>query len=243
MIRRIKKLLHGFGHVAGRFPHLDLSDRLLCFLHGLRDAGLAPRCIFDVGAHKGDWTASALSVFPEARFVLLEPQPALRTEARQSVLAHPQVEWLSVAASNRCGLGRFTLARRADSASLSMPADHPIAVGEIEVSLQTLDHVARQRGLIPDVVKIDAEGHDLRVLDGATSLLGHTEVFFIECAVCCPDFENSLGAVLSRMEREGYVLVGLTSMISSPLTGELWLVEGAFVRCDGPLRARYRRFA
>lgn len=123
-----------------------------------------------------------------------------------------------------------------------MPSDHPIAAGAIEVPLITLNQVAALRGCIPEMVKIDAEGHDLRVLEGASALLGKTDVFFVECAVCCPEFENTLVSVSGFMWEAGYRLAGLTSLLPSPATGELWLVEGAFVRQEALLAERYRRF-
>lgn len=55
---------------ANRFD--AMTDALLL----LRDRGFNPRVVIDVGANVGTWTDLAKSVFPEARFHLVEPQTA-----------------------------------------------------------------------------------------------------------------------------------------------------------------------
>ena len=84
------------------------------------------------------------------------------------------------------------------------------------------------------MVKIDAEGFDLRVLSGASSLIGKTEVFFIEAAVHCT-YENSVLEVVRRMSDSGYTLLDVTDINRSPKFGVLWLFELAFLRRGNPL--------
>jgi FkbM family methyltransferase len=44
------------------------------FLKDVRASGFVPRGIIDVGANQGGWTKDALSVFPEAHIIMVEPQ-------------------------------------------------------------------------------------------------------------------------------------------------------------------------
>jgi len=78
-------------------------------------------------------------------------------------------------------------------------------------------------------VKIDAEGFDLKVLSGASTLIGKTELFFIEAAVCCT-YENSVSEVVRRMADNGYKLLDITDINRSPKFGVLWLLELVFLR-------------
>jgi hypothetical protein len=79
------------------------------------------------------------------------------------------------------------------------------------------------------MVKIDAEGYDLKVLSGASSLIGKTEVLFIEAAVRW-SYENSMLEVVRRMDDSGYGLLDVTDINRSPKFGVLWLFELAFLR-------------
>jgi FkbM family methyltransferase len=57
------------------------------------------------------------------------------------------------------------------------------------VEVKTLDQVVAGEP-VPELVKIDAEGYDLKVVDGAKTLLGKTDVFLIE-AMICGEYENT----------------------------------------------------
>lgn len=54
----------------------------------------------------------------------------------------------------------------------------------------------------PDLVKIDAEGFELKVIQGASDLIGKTEVFLLEAGVTCP-FENSVARAVTTREALG----------------------------------------
>ena len=54
---------------------------------------------------------------------------------------------------------------------------------QVEIPVTTLNEVVRSGGApSPDIVKIDAEGFDLRVLAGASELVGKTDIFLLEAA-------------------------------------------------------------
>ena len=82
------------------------------------------------------------------------------------------------------------------------------------------------------MVKIDAEGLDLRVLAGASDLLGKTDVFLVEAVVCAcdRDYENTAAEVVKFMANAGYRLVDITDLNRSPKHNVLWLCELAFLR-------------
>ena len=112
---------------------------------------------------------------------------------------------------------------------------------QVEVPVTTLNEVARTGNApCPDIVKIDAEGFDLRVVAGASELVGKTDIFLLEAAICGDlmtrttgsgkVFENSLGKVIETMARAGYRILDITELNRSPKHGALWLCEVAFLR-------------
>jgi hypothetical protein len=101
---------------------------------------------------------------------------------------------------------------------------------QIDVPVVTLDEICRKEGRWPDIVKVDAEGIDLDVLQGATTLFGKTDVFLVECGVCAFSLPNSVAEVCSFMANHSYRLFDITHLNVSPRTGLLWLVEAVFVR-------------
>ena len=81
-----------------------------------------------------------------------------------------------------------------------------------------------------DILKIDAEGLDLQVLDGAGETLSTTEIVLIEASVSNPDYPNSAIAVIQKMDCLGFRLFDLTDLNRTPNRNLLWLVEAVFVR-------------
>ena len=88
---------------------------------------------------------------------------------------------------------------------------------------------------VPEIIKIDAEGLDLEVLEGSSTLLGKTEVILIESAVLAVGLNNTIENVISIMDKNGYKLFDVLDL-NRPFdsdTKHLMLVELAFVLKDG----------
>jgi hypothetical protein len=142
------------------------------------------------------------------------------------------VRWLTAGIGNRIGDMRLTLTGPDDSASFAMSEEYARSCGypQILVPVTTLDEIVSQEQQLPDMVKIDAEGFDLRALQGASKLFGSTDVFFVECAIGCFQLENHIEAICSFMWNQGYRIIDITDLNSGPRDLFLWVVEMVFVR-------------
>jgi methyltransferase FkbM-like protein len=114
-----------------------------------------------------------------------------------------------------------SIATRDDSTTFVLTDRHGSQL--VTVAVKTLDEIVSSGGAgIPDMVKIDAEGFDLKVLPGASTLLGKTDVFLAEADVC-GNYENSVAEVIQFMANAGYRLIDITDLARSPKHGVLWL--------------------
>jgi hypothetical protein len=119
---------------------------------------------------------------------------------------------------------------------LQVPRTERDSVRTVEVPLRTLNEIVASSGLpIPAMVKIDAEGLDLKVLAGASELVGKTEIFLMEASIGQADFANTALAVIEKMSQAGYRLIDITDMNRSPSHGVLWLCEFVFLRTGSKL--------
>jgi FkbM family methyltransferase len=74
----------------------------------------------------------------------------------------------------------------------------------ITVPIITLNQLVASSGAgLPEMVKIDAEGFDLKVLAGASDLLGRTDTFLVEAAVGSGAYDNSVAEVVRFMGKAG----------------------------------------
>ncbi|QYK42592.1 MAG: FkbM family methyltransferase [Paracoccaceae bacterium] len=154
----------------------------------LRAFGLSPDVIFDVGVDTG--TPALYRAFPQAQFVLVDPRP----EAR-AALAGPDAPARAVfhetalgAARGRMDLSIPVTARGIEGAraSLGRPVGRMARAitgyRSIEVEVTTLDALAQawpgRLGL-----KIDAEGHEAAVLEGARASLPRCDFVILELSL------------------------------------------------------------
>jgi FkbM family methyltransferase len=194
----------------------------------LKRFGFSPKHIVDVGANHGNWTRTSLQYFPEAQYTLLEPQQQLVVHIQDLLAAGRPIRWINAGASDKSGTLPFFVSHRDDSSSFVEAAADSSAA--IPVQVVSLDDLLLQYELpVPELVKIDAEGFDLKVMKGARTLLGKTDVFLLEASVLCP-FENSVASALQFMAEHGYHLIDITEINRSPKDNVLWLTELAFLR-------------
>ncbi|HVU23896.1 MAG TPA: FkbM family methyltransferase [Opitutus sp.] len=197
--------------------------------------GFAPRCVLDVGANHGHWTRQAAGFFPAATFVLVEPQGQLRAHVQDLVERGIDLRWVTAGASDLAGRLPLTIAPDDVSSNFGMTPEAAAAHGyrQTMVEVRTIDDIIATAGVPPpEMVKIDAEGFDLKALAGASGLLGKTDIFFLEAAVCAGGIDNTMAAVVARMHDAGYRMIDITDINRSPKHGVLWLCELAFLR-DG----------
>jgi FkbM family methyltransferase len=231
--RAIKKTLSAFGLELVRIRPYGLEH----FFPLLRQLGFAPRHIVDVGANHGNWTRTAFKYFRDPVYTLVEPQDHLRCYSQDLVAQGCKLNWINAGCGNFSGSLPLIVSYRDDSSTFVDQHDNPTAQ-RITVPIITLNQIVASSGAgLPEMVKIDAEGFDLKVLAGASDLLGETDIFLVEALVCCAGgaFENSVAEVVRFMTKAGYKLMDITDLNRSPKHGVLWVCELAFLREGSPL--------
>jgi FkbM family methyltransferase len=194
-----------------------------------------PRRILDVGANRGLWTRKAIQFFPDAQYTLIEPQDTLKVYIQDLLDAGHKITWVNAGAGDASGSLPFNLSYRDDSSTF-MPVPEGGNAPQITVPVRTLNEiVACSDAPPPDMVKIDAEGFDLKVLTGASDLIGKTEIFFVEVVICSVFYDNTIARVIQWMDDAGYRVIDITDINRSTKYGVLWLCELAFLRKDSHL--------
>jgi FkbM family methyltransferase len=145
----------------------------------------AGQLFFDIGANVGFYTLlGSRLVGPRGSVVAFEPV------VRNLTLLHRHVELnacrnvsiIAAACSNCSALASFTDGENFATGHLDAAgagAIRPDSQSWNVVPTVTIDSVAKQIGAFPDVMKIDVEGAELRVLEGAETVLRskHPQLF------------------------------------------------------------------
>lgn len=213
------------------------SSLLEVFFENLKVIGFTPNHIIDVGANHGTWTRETLKYFPDAHYTLLEPQEWLKPSLQDLLDSNSKITFNAVGVGSKSGSFKFTIVNRDDSCSFRYTEEEAKAQGykQVEIPVVTLNEIVANNTTLPfpDLVKIDAEGLDLAVLEGASNLMGKTEVFLVEAALFCKEFDNSLLKTVNYMDTKGYTLFEITDLNRPFKPNVLWLTELAFVKKGG----------
>lgn len=135
----------------------------------------------DVGGNKGDFALLAAKVTRcDARVLCIEPEPDNVDWVRKSVTRNKYgcIEVLPVALAERNGDDTLFLGPK--SGWHTLVEDPSLVVGRLTVPTRTLDGVLAERGIDHvDVVKIDVEGAEDRVLAGGAATFGGTNAMTV----------------------------------------------------------------
>jgi FkbM family methyltransferase len=143
----------------------------------------APGRIFDVGANVGQTVSVLKRRFPRAEIHAFEPVPTAFEQLSEMACSMANVLPVQAAVSDRRGVAPMAVAGSSERNTLVSKPDVPGA-SIIEVPLMTVDQYAAERNIdFIDLLKIDTEGHEVAVLDGAASILQSGQVDFVlaEC--------------------------------------------------------------
>lgn len=139
------------------------------------------RCIVDLGAHAGEFTVMAGIRWPEARLVAYEPQPELAELCRQNCeLNGVPVEVHAQAVSDEAGvMPLFYSEIGSVASSLCAGKDRD---GNTATACQMVEVVSALEllSLFPDVLKLDVEGVEWRILNQIKPHLDRIAYIYVE---------------------------------------------------------------
>jgi len=235
----LRKLGYNLSRVSTATVQIDVNSKNLLlsnFYNTLKKINFEPKHIVDIGANHGTWTRDALRYFPHAYYTLLEPQSWLKESIADILEINPNVQFYPVGAGEKSGSFLFTILDRDDSCSFRYTKEEALEAGlkQIEIPVVTLNEfLSESKKLIPDIIKIDAEGLDIEVLKGASNFFGKTEIFMVEAGVVHKSFDNSFLKLINFMDENGYRLFEITDLNRPFELKVLWLAELVFVKKYG----------
>jgi FkbM family methyltransferase len=165
-----RRMQHGYDD-----PTINGEDWLV------RLAGRDVRRFIDVGGNRGHFAAAMLAQSPAAAGLVFDPAGTAIDSMRSRFAANRNIEMIRAAVSDRLCTAEFFEEPDAGLGSSLLKSCAAGNAKRTEVAVTTLDHETELRGWhTVDFLKIDAEGHDLAALRGASRLLSRNAILLLQ---------------------------------------------------------------
>jgi FkbM family methyltransferase len=201
------------------------------------------RTVIDAGAHRGSFSDAFLQVHTPERLILVEPIPGLARQLAQRYRDGPAIEVAAVALAGSEGTATFDVNQvTAASSLLSIDPRNSGWFGrdlsvasQIQVETMSLPALMHRYELQSvDLLKLDLQGAERIVLEGAESVLArinviYTEVFFEPLYAGCWLFFEVAAFLAAR----GFKLCALSNLAHGR-NGDLLQGNAVFRRLAAP---------
>ena len=244
--RRVRRSLVnlGFNLDRDRFQYLAIqflnAPDMRFGLEFLARRGFTPATILDIGAFEGNWSKMAMEIWPDAGFILIEPNPEKALSlVRDPKLSNAKVVESLLGASDGSEVTFYVM----ESGSSVFEEHSDVQRQPVRLKQRTLDAVMHD--LAPaDLIKIDVQGYELEVLKGGAQTLAKAQIALIELSL----IEINAGAplldeALGFMRSAGFVAYDIFEIHRRPLDGAMNQIDVLFVREGSLLRSDKRHWA
>lgn len=213
------------------------NDHYQRLLHW-RDEGFRPSVVYDIGAHAGCWAEMCQGIYQPMTCCLFEPQNEYLNQARKRQPPGANWTFLPIALGEMEYEETIHLTKNRTASSLLPPLQNgwlqteTTETGQEHVRVLPLDELVHREKLpLPDLVKIDVQGFEEKVIAGGTSTLGGAQRIVVEASLN-PIYRGQplLPDVLFTVIQCGFRLTDWSDACRSWPNDELWQVDLWFKR-------------
>jgi FkbM family methyltransferase len=203
-----------FGHFGFQVRRLNRGVNLEDpFSEQLRFADPKATTVFEVGAADGRDCLSYAESFPLANVFAFEPIPSSFSQIELRARDNPRIYPVNEAMAEKVGTAKFHISQWHDASSLMQPKktgstfdEYTASCSSIEVKVNTIDNFCAQNKIEKiDILKMDAQGAELKILEGAKESLDrrmikliYTEVSFLEIYVGAVRFDQLMSFLVDH---------------------------------------------
>jgi FkbM family methyltransferase len=215
---------------------LDINEKMASVametpvaLRRIAARGIEVGTVIDIGASNGAWSQSAMKVFPDAQYLLIEAQKVHEPQLKLFTAAHSNAQYVIKAAGERPGTVFFDA-----SDPFAGQASDTAAPGLVELPVTSVDHEITSRNLPgPYLLKFDVHGFELPILRGAQSALANTSLLVMECYNFQIAGDMLLFPDMCRyMQERGLRVIDMSEPLWREKDKALWQMDFFFVQAE-----------
>jgi FkbM family methyltransferase len=231
MKRLIKWLIEQTPYRIVRDKGANRFQAIETCLREMKRRGFAPRVVIDGGAHIGSFSIAAKSIFPDAVFHLIEPQPACSKPLRK-LCAMKGFVFHECALAEKQGHISLTQTRE-PSTGAHITSDAENAIPVVATTLDALFGSVTQDDR--PLLKLDLQGYELHALRGGPTFLQSVEAILTEVSFYAQAYEPAIAALISFLNDSGFLLYDIASLAGRTRDNRLCQGDFVFVRAGSQL--------
>jgi FkbM family methyltransferase len=246
--KMIKAIFSKFGYEIRRMPHdhtmqahgdiyttRTTMDELL---KHCKTIGMDPATVIDVGVAYA--TLPLYTNFSDKRHLLIEPMVEYEGSLKR-ICKKFDAEYVLAAAGPEDGEISIHIGRNLDGSTIMAPSNADEMYQRV-IPMVRLDDVCKQKGMVgPYLLKVDVQGAELLVLEGAEKILSECDLVILEVSFFNfrPNFPD-LYDVINYMKDKGFVVYEIYGGHNRPLDGARAQADIAFVKDHGIFRKSHK---
>jgi FkbM family methyltransferase len=217
------RIVHDKG--ANRFQAIETC------LRAMKARGFAPRVVIDGGAHIGSFSIAVQSIFPDATFHLVEPQPACSGPLRKLCAAKSFVFHECALAEKQGHIGLTRTLEPCTGAHITSNDEKavPVAAATLDALFGLVTRADRP------LLKLDLQGYELHALRGGATFLRSVEVVLTEVSFFAQAYEPPIAALMSFLDQSGFQLYDIASLAGRSRDNRPHQGDFVFVRAGSQL--------
>lgn len=239
MLRILKKIIQGLLKKFNLQMNYANNSRPR-YVKAIDSLGI--NLVFDIGANSGQFASSLLREGFKGKIISFEPTSSAykllqkNSKSFQNWILHERV-----AIGERCGSVKINIAgnEAASSSILEMgnlhkqSAPSSVFIGSEDTTLITFDSVFNNYFSSDDkcLLKIDVQGYEHKVLEGASRSLESISAVKLECSIVSLYHDDkTFEYYFNYFDELGYKLFDIEAGFSDPKTGQLLQFDALFIK-------------
>tara|TARA_B100000029_G_scaffold413419_1_gene416416 strand:- start:1359 stop:2105 length:747 start_codon:yes stop_codon:yes gene_type:complete len=228
---RVGFFLYELVRKLKKFKNKDGLDNF----YRLKKLGYKPKSIFDVGANRGEWSNNLKEIFKDANFFLFEPQIEMEPFLKRFTDNNPGSEYFLLALGEKEKVEEIGIWPGYYGTTF---LHQNLDLEKREINVQSINNLIQNNRIpIPDVLKMDVQGFEMNILNGATQCFKHTEIIILETYLYSflhnqPIFSE----IVNFMYDNGYVIFDFEPFNRHKKTKILRYFDTIFIKKDSDIR-------
>ncbi|WP_421800293.1 FkbM family methyltransferase [Haliscomenobacter sp.] len=234
MRKLIQQILRKNGFQISKYPDDDSVIRMKMMTHFNIDT------LLDIGANIGQYALRMRAMGYQKKIISFEPLKSAFEELKKA--SFNDHTWLinNYALGSEDTSSTINVANNSFSSSIlnMLPAHLSSApeskyVAKEEIDIKKIDSIFKAFCAKGEsvMIKIDTQGYEKNVLDGASESLDDIKIIQLEMSIA-PLYENEMTylEMIKYLDNKGYQLFNLENGFTDSITGQLRQVDGIFVQ-------------